>query len=722
MARRTRQSAPTTGNDAAQTRTAGVAPAKPSDAVSAPIARRRRIFALIAIAIPFILVLAAELLCRTAGYGGYPPIIKHVGSDGRREWFTTYRPGTDTFFRRGSGAGGMRELAFYTPKSSGAVRIGIFGDSAAQGFPQPLPLTNGSFLAAILDDAWAGSQRAEVLNFGCTAVASFVSANILDAALQRELDLLIIMAGNNEFYGAYGVASMHGAGRSVWGMNLARWSRRSALVQWLDALVSRTAATPTDEDERRQVLMERVAAVQQIGPDDALRSAAASAARVNIERMLHAAAARRVPVILCTLPTNERDLFPIGVDIEPPLAPAKLAEFQRLLQQGEALLSTDAAAAAAALQSAIERYAAHARSHFLLARALNALGRRDDARREYVAARDLDPMPWRATSAINDAVRAAAAAHPTAILCDLEAAFRSECPDGAIGWELMDDHVHLSLRGQALFASTVAQAMTTLSGRLHVDAARLAQRPAWEEYARRLGRNDFDAYAAALHVARLFDAEFMQRTNPEAQQRATARLAMLRNGMTELDRRAVDEWADQRSLHVAVDRPITSIVGAIRMNAGDYAGAAEAFHMAHACASNISLWRLQYAVDYLRCRRRLSVALTESDVALAREAIQVGELLRRFTTLPQPAGPACLGLAYGFAGDYSVAARHLEHAVRHVRGPQEWYIIDALIEALLKTGQAARARQLLMMALNEPALRDGAARRLAQLDGATAAP
>ena len=127
-----------------------------------------------AYALPLLLLLGAEFACRRHGYGGYPPLFKHIGNDGQHEWYSTNRPGTDTFFYRGAGgAGGMRDFAFTTPKPPGTVRIGFFGDSAMQGFPQPLPLTNGTFLQAMLQDVWGDKQRAEVLNFGYTAVASF---------------------------------------------------------------------------------------------------------------------------------------------------------------------------------------------------------------------------------------------------------------------------------------------------------------------------------------------------------------------------------------------------------------------------------------------------------------------------------------------------------------------------------------------------------------------
>jgi tetratricopeptide (TPR) repeat protein len=673
---------------------------------------RRRVYMGLAYALPFLILIGAELTCRRNGYGGYPPLLKHIGSDGRHDWYSTYRPGVETFFYRGvGGSGGMRDFAFTTPKPPGTVRIGLFGDSAMQGFPQPLPLTNGSFLQSMLQDVWGSKQRVEVLNFGCTAVASFVSMHILEAALAHDLDLVVIMAGNNEYFGAYGVASVHRAGTSPWALQAMRWLRRFALPQWLGETLAKRAAK---HGEGRQVLMERVAAVQQIGPDDRLRNAARRLATAHLARMVRDTSARGVPVIICTLPTNERDLYPIGQDIAPPLPPSELAKFEDEVKRGEAGLDSDPGGAAEVLRSAVARWGKHARAHYLLARALTKLGRDLEALHEYVLARDLDTMPWRATSATNDAARAAAAACPGARLCDMEAAFRAACPGGAIGWELVDDHVHFTQRGQALFAEVIAREMTRLPGRVHVDSLGLAPLPGWETYAEKLGRNPFDEYASLLHMKKLLDAEFMARSNPGAQARVNLRIDALRAQMSKLDLAALNEWSDSRQPHMAANRPITALVGSYHRTAGDFAGAAACFRMARECASNVSLWRLQNTVDLLRCNRHLR-GPSDEDRDLCRDAIEVGELLRRFAGLSDRQGYRYLGLAYHFAGENAAAVPYLEQAVRFEGGLEAIDVVQGLAESFAETGQLERARMLLMVAQKDPEIRDTAIRLLATL-------
>jgi hypothetical protein len=537
---------------------------------------KRLLFRLAALLLPLFVLLLLEGAARLAGYGGDPPLIRRVAEDGDHAWYATNRAGTNAFFRgRATAGGGMRELQFRTPKLPGTVRIVFVGESAIQGFPQPLPLTNGSFLEAMLFDAWHGERRPEVLNLGATAMASYPVTRILDAALAHQPDLVVAMTGNNEYYGAYGVLSLPPFARSPLGLQMVRAVRSLALSQWLEARFRRAPETGG-------ALMERLAGGGGVAPESPLRQAAAATLRGNLDAMVARCRRAGVPILLCTSPTNEHDLHPIGETTGP--AADAFAQARRLEAEGQA----DAAAAA------------------------------------YRRARDLDPMPWRATSALNDAVRAAAAAG--AILCDMEAAFRRASPGGAIGRELLDDHVHFSLRGQALYARTIAEAMTALPGPLHVEPAELERLPGLEDYEAALGHTPYSDYLAATHLKTLFDIPFMRQANEAVARRAADRLDSLRNAMPPADRIALDRWRDP-ALHGASDRPVEFVVGVYRMEAGDYAGAADLFRVARVSVSLLSLWRLEIDARLVTCSRYLNDAPTDEDMRLLREAQHIGRLL-----------------------------------------------------------------------------------------------
>ncbi len=687
-----------------------VGPAAPP---SPALSRRRRLaFHITALLLPFAVFGLGEAVCRLCGFGVYPHVLQRVATDGNRVWYGTNRQGTDTFFDiRRSVGGGMRELQFITPKPPNTVRIVLLGESAIQGFPQPLPLTNGSFLEAMLRDLWGGKRQVEVLNLGATAVGSFPVTCFLDEVLQHEPDLVVIMTGSNEFYGAYGVVSLRGLGRTPAGMRATRWIRKLGLTQWLDTVLRPTSA-------QRGTLMERLAVDRQIGRDDPLRRAAATSLRAHLTAMVRRCTSRRVPVIVCTVPTNERGLAPIGVDVEPALPPGTRSVFHDRLASAEQALTANPGDTAQLARESLRLWDQSARAHFILGQALTELGVHAEARDEYVKARDLDTMPWRATSAAQEIAHAAAAAaaNAGAVLCDMEAAFRAASPGGAIGWELMDDHVHMSLRGQALFASTIASTLTSMPEPLHVERGDLDGLAGWDSYAQRLGHSVYSDYLAATHLRTLFDIPFMRRGNPAALERYDGLCRSLIAGMSQIDSTAVERWHDP-TLHGATERPVEFVVGLYRMAAGDYAAAAPLFQVAQMSVPVLSLWSLELTWRQLTCNRHLHEEPTPQDGQLAQQAIRIGDLLARNNGAGNPQLLRYLGLAYNLVGDHASAIACLEKVVRTESGGEGWEVVAALADSYQQLGQTDAARGVLSRATQDPAMATAAQQMLQRIEG-----
>ncbi len=666
------------------------------------------LFKLFVVALPFLALIGAEYGCRLRGFGGYPPVFVNVGKDGDYIWCSSFRPGVDTFFYTGlSHTGGMRSWQFTYPKEPDTIRIAMFGGSAMQGYAHEKALSNGAFLEAMLNDAWGGTQRAEVLNFGATAMASFPAMCFLDEFIKYDPDIVIVMTGNNEFYGAYGVSSLHTAGTSPGGMRFMRWLRGLGLKQWMETKTHKI--DPTDEI-RSQPLMERVAVQQRVAADDPLREAAAECLRANIAHMVEQCGLRGIPIIVCTVPTNERGMAPVGEDAPPPQE--KEAAFNAAMQAAVDQDEGDAEAIRL-LKDATKMCPTHALSRFRLARRLEAAGQTEDAAREYVLARDLDMMPWRATSMANTAIREAAKGG--AILCDMVDAFRRESPGGAIGWELMDDHVHMSLRGQALWAETIVGEMRNLPEPLRVSEEAAAALADWSVYADRLGRCVYNDYVVANRVKKLFNISFMRRNNEDVRERFEKLCVDLRFRMSLRDREAVDKWHDPE-LHAGNHRPLTFVVGYYRMADGDYETAEKLFRNARDSTSRVSKWRLQLTWYLIKCHRMLQREPTEEDWALCHEGIQIGELLVKFSGVKDLEAQSYLGCIYNLIGKHEAAEHYLDEAVLAARGWEGWDAIRALADSLMHLGKYDRARKLLTLARNDPEMRDAALRMLADLN------
>jgi tetratricopeptide (TPR) repeat protein len=404
-------------------------------------------------------------------------------------------------------------------------------------------------------------------------------------------------------------------------------------------------------------------------------------------------------------------MAPIGKDPQPPLAPEQNKRYAELID--EATGADDPAAALERLTAALALYDRGARPHYLLGQTYARLGDDREALDAFIRARDLDTMPWRAASAANKAAKSMATRG--AIVCDMEASMRNASPHGAIGWELMSDHVHMTLRGQSLFAATIVREMTRLPDPLRVDEQKLAALPEWSEYANRLGANVYNEYVAASRMRTLFEIPFLASSNSEGKDRFTRLCDELTAQMSERDREAVTQWHDP-GLHVSNHRPLTFVVGYHRMIDGDYATAERLFDIARASLARASFWRLQLTWYMLKCRRGAGVTWDARDDQLVRDAVEVGTLLDRFVGFRTPLDPGYLGMVYNVAGDHPRAVALLDNAVRYAKGVEGWDMVRAMADSLVRTGAVDRARLLLTLAQKDEEMAPSARALLAELD------
>ncbi|HPF39985.1 MAG TPA: tetratricopeptide repeat protein [Phycisphaerae bacterium] len=686
----------------------------PSTSKGQPSRRRTWAFRLIAVLLALSPFLIGETICRFAGYGGYPPVLKRMKMFEGVQYVGTYQPGLNTFFWQNlSSTGGMEEHVFVTPKPKGRLRIMTFGGSAMRGFPEPRPFVSTSFLSAMLRDVWP-DRDFEVLNFGTTAVASFPVMYILDEALAFEPDLVVIYSGNNEFYGAGGVASLHAFGQSTLSMKTARAFRATGLGQWISDVRTRKAAeaeSTSEEGGRAKSLMESVIADGQLVASDGRRRSAINNLTNHLTSMIGACRAHDVPVIVCTLPANERDMAPLGRDIAPAEG-VKAIESQ--IAEAEATLEGDPATAEKTLASILATNPDHARAHYLLGRCCTALRRDADALTHYERALELDPMPWRAPGSLSAAVRDVARSNDV-ILCDLVEAFRRESPGGAIGWELMDDHVHPTMRGQAVIARSLLRSMTSLNGSLKVESSAIDALPSWEAYAKALGDNVYDRYGVQHRMLTLFEAPFYAESNPAALARARRLCADYRAGFDDSVLKAIDYWLKPET-HRGGFRPITGFVGAVLMSEGKFQEAASVLDVARRSVAEYSLWNLQLTWRELMARRQLQSTPSAEDVAIARGMIEDGETMYRATGIRNAELCRYLGLVYHYLGDHRNAVSDLNVALEPVVDMSGFDVVQALVDSLIRTGQRERALRILRSPVRDPQLAEACRRLLAPLE------
>jgi tetratricopeptide (TPR) repeat protein len=662
---------------------------KKSPPAAAPLTPGRRLlFAVITVSLPILALALAEVVLRWFGWGGYPPFFREVGSLRPGESVCLVEPAASKpyFFANPTRPGYAEQSNFLMPKPADTIRIFVIGESAAKGYPQPRNLSMASFLRAMLADAWPG-KKVEVIDTGTTAVASFPLVYLVRDALRFDPDLFIFYMGNNEFFGAYGTASINAAGAlPPWTLRWMRAARGLALVQVLDGWLYGKA------DENR-TLMEQMIGRTFIPADSPLRAAAARNLTANLGTMLDDVKAAGVPSIVCTTASNESGLAPLGEDDAGGLDESQLRELQRLL--GEAQLAAERdnpAHAVNLLRQATQLAPRHARARFLLGRVLAAADQPELARTAFLEARDLDTMPWRPISLTEQSIRNTALTKG-AVLCDVAGIFRNESPEGATGWDLLDDHVHLSLAGQARAARSMVGAMANLPPPLQITPEDLERVGHDEAYAGKLGANFYDDYRVNHTLRVLFGVPFMKRTNPEAFERfeQACREAEVEMSPTVLE--AAKQWQTFKP-HAGGLRPLTGMVARVLLRESKAGEALPLYELAARQVPDFTSWYLEYVYFALACREKLDGSLTGRDRAEAAAAIMQGQFLLDHGFSESGLTERYVGRLHQLRGEWSEAIPFLL-AARPKMSAEDLVATDqALILSYVKIGDVPAALAL----------------------------
>ena len=609
--------------------------------------RKKLFFVAILCVLPVVLLLLIEGALRVADFGGNAPTFRNAGTVAGGSLFISDQEGAISwFFANRDRPGYNDQYHFVEPKASNVFRVFTVGESAMKGFPQPRNLASTSFLQAMLQDAWP-QRTVEVINLGTTAVASYPVLGMMTEALDYSPDLVVIYTGHNEFFGTYGVASIGRAGGRPWMLGVTRFVHSLAIVQaWTKLTASKTP-------EGNITLMERMVGRAYVAPDDWSRAAAANNLYHNVHEMIRRCQARGVPVLVCTQPSNERGLAPIGQE-----------------KSGDA----------------------SARAQFQLAQSLHASNQFPEALAAFQKARDLDTMPWRATSAANDSIRRATQ-ELNAIVCDVEGAFHTNSPGGSIGWELMDDHVHPTLRGQALIAEAIVQSLSRMTGTVLLSAEARARIGDWQSYAERLGDNKYDRYAVAHMMRVIFGVPFMRDTNPSAYEHFNQIASELEQAEPAEIQVLMREYQTVRP-HAGGKRPITGMVARQFMREKRYEEALKYYQIAQKSVPEYTSWHMEFVYFTLACREKLAGKLSEEERKLALSEIEQGKFLLQRGFSQTGFTERYTGRLHQLRGEFAEAIPFLNASRDKLTGFELVAADQALFTSFVETGRHADARVL----------------------------
>jgi tetratricopeptide (TPR) repeat protein len=428
-------------------------PKKPSQSPAPP--SYRRWFRWLALLSPLLLLALAELGLRLAGYGWATSFfLERSQPQGTR---LVENPKFGWRFFPPAVARTPQPLSLAAAKPPDTIRIFVLGESAAMGDPEPA-YGFARQLERLLS-ARDPSHKFEVVNTAMTAINSHVLREIARDCAPRQGDFWVVYAGNNEVVGPFGAGTVFG--RRAPGLAFIRAGlllKSTRLGQWLGSL------RPPSGDPQEWRGMEMFLQNQVRCDAPSLQIVQANFAR-NLAAITGLGRHSGAAVLLATVPVNLRDSPPFASQHRPGLSAAQLNDWNQGFARGcSAQAAGRLAEAVAAYTEAGHLDAEFAELPFRRAVCELVLRQTNAAAADFLLARDLDTLRFRADSRINQTIRRVAAAQG-APLMDAEQACAQQSPGGIPGESLFYDHVHLNFTGNylvaALFAAEISKQLAT---------------------------------------------------------------------------------------------------------------------------------------------------------------------------------------------------------------------------------------------------------------------
>ena len=574
----------------------------------------------------------------------------------------------------------MTPRPYIEPAPEGALRVLFAGGSTVQGYPHPKRLSAPSYLQEMLGDLFPESQI-EVFNAGITAASSFaVTRAVEDGTAALGADLVVVYTGHNELYGVYGAASLAQGGQAVWMKRV-----HYALVQWrLRPLVGKLIG-PLGKEWSDGPLIEVMSKAGAIPASDPRRAQAAANLETNLRDVAAFCRVRRIPLVLCTVTSNERGFAPARM--EPPLPDGERARYVDFLAQGHREQASPAALAA--LEQAEVLYADDAYLHFLRGYHLEQLGRGARARAAYVQARELDPRPWRAPAALNEVVRRVAAEEGV-LLADVEARFRAHSSEAGVGWELMADHLHPAAVGQVLLARSIVAALEKAPTPWMVapDAAdRLA---AANEYRRRLGDLPVERLAVLRAMVVLLATPPLDEGNERRVQTLREQATALWDELSAGEQSGVERWQTGEGPEL-----LALNVADACYDAQEYARA-QAYYRAARLENPYTIWGdLWSTLRQMRCGQLAGDSIGPTDRAALSALLDRLRFLSAAPDFSPGLQDFIRGYAYHLLGEHIRALAALESAAQdaNIRKTFTTDLLELLVAELMSAGRLADAER-----------------------------
>lgn len=351
--------------------------------------------------------------------------------------------------------------SFVAHKPSDEFRIFVLGGSTVQGRPWSIESSFTTWLELHLNAA-DSSRRYEVVNCGGVSYASYRLAPILQEVLKYQPDLVIFCEGHNEFLEDRSYAPIRAQPTAV--SFAIRQVSRLHTYNFLRENVLRASAArerpPTVLGPEVDARLDWKGGMAEYHRDLKWQADVIAHFESSLHRIVGIASDARVPLILVS-PVSNLEYAPFKSEHRSNLTAAENDEFDELMQQAGELYSVDLPLAADLLRRAIAIDNEFAQVHFELGNCLLEQGLVNEAREEWIKAKDLDICPLRMLESMKQIIHEVAKTTQTPLV-DADAIISAKSRSGFPDRRWLVDHVHPSMSGHQLIADALAEKMEEL--------------------------------------------------------------------------------------------------------------------------------------------------------------------------------------------------------------------------------------------------------------------
>lgn len=411
---------------------------------------------MLAVLIGLLLILTIELFLALFGVVPLKDRDPFVGFTGSSPAIIPKPDQPGTFILNPAKKKNFNNQEFTQPKPPNTFRLISFGGSTTYGRPYINDTSFPNWTQKILNQG-QNSTRFENINMGGISYASYRVGRLVEEMSTYSPDLYIIYSGHNEFLESRTFEKI--ISEPIPMRRLRSILHRSRVYTVISDLI------PSIKGKKKLGLSEDIdAKLEQIGGyelyhrDNDFREGVIAQYRSSMKRIIEFSIGKKIPVILCTIPSNLTGTSPFKSEHREDLSPEELAEWKDdFFAAQDSFYSHNYERALEFIRSAEKTDNSFAYLHYLKGHILLELGRPVEAREALIRAKEEDIVPLRSLEKFNTIIRELAGTYNVP-LADVEYTFREAAPNGLPGNELFVDHVHPTIKGQQLIAWTIVDA------------------------------------------------------------------------------------------------------------------------------------------------------------------------------------------------------------------------------------------------------------------------